>query len=122
MFIACLLALVGALVAVGLSVLVDSHSLSVVAWALTAASLLAVVVSWGSLTAQAFPTSRFASPRCPAVDASTGDPVAPEDGRIAPVAACPAGPPSGAPTDQALQRVGKQSDWEPRESDRLGLH
>jgi hypothetical protein len=61
MFTTCLLALVGAFVSVGLSILIGGRALVIVAWALTAAALFAVVVSWGSLTSQAFPSSRFAS-------------------------------------------------------------
>ncbi len=61
MFTICLLVLVGTLVVVALSILIEGHALAIIAWALLAAGLLAVVVSWGSLTAQAFPSSRLAS-------------------------------------------------------------
>jgi hypothetical protein len=101
MFMTCLFVLVGALVAVALSILIEGRALVVIAWALTATGLLAVVVSWGSLTAQAFPTSRFASHH-PSVDPrpSVGY-SAREDDMVQPALRCAATPPSGMSTAQA---------------------
>jgi hypothetical protein len=61
MFVTCLLVLVGGFVVVAVSALSEGRALAILAWAFGVASLLAVVLAWGSLTAQAFSSSRHAS-------------------------------------------------------------